>query len=67
MKSMGYDAADEVLNFKDYLARAGFVEIEETRIQVPVGPWKNTPREKQIGTYFMLNLMEAAEGYLLAP
>ncbi|TGZ81390.1 S-adenosyl-L-methionine-dependent methyltransferase [Ascodesmis nigricans] len=67
MAALGYDVSDEIHNFIEYLTGAGFVDVREEVVQVPIGPWRGSPTEKQIGRYLMLSMCEAAEGHLLAP
>jgi len=44
---------------------AGFVDIVEKPYKVPIGPWPKDKLEKMIGTYNMVNLLDAAEGFTL--
>jgi hypothetical protein len=34
---------------KDQMKEAGFVDVEETKIRVPLGPWHTDPHQKEIG------------------
>lgn len=68
MKSLGYEVGEEeVAGFKALLEEVGFVDIQETVIKTPLGPWMESAVEKQIGLYHMLNILEAVDGYLMAP
>lgn len=53
-------------SFKAQMEEAGFVDIEETRVKIPLGPWERDTLGKEIGRYNMINFMEGLEGYCLA-
>ena len=42
------------------------MDIVEKMFKVPVGPWPRDKVEKTIGTYNLVNLLDAAEGFTLA-
>lgn len=42
------------------------MDVTETRHRLPIGAWGDTPTEKEIGRYNMLNFIEGMEGALLA-
>jgi hypothetical protein len=44
----------------------GFVDVTETRYSIPIGPWRGSPLEREIGRYNMLNILESLEAYTLA-
>jgi hypothetical protein len=50
-------------HFKDYLARAGFVDIVEHRIAVPVTPWPSDRRWRRLGQYVATVLPNAFDAY----
>lgn len=49
----GREFTVEVNTFKNQMAKAGFTEVEETKIQIPLGPWHADPNQKEIGRYFL--------------
>jgi hypothetical protein len=51
----------------DYLAAAGFVDIQENVIALPTNGWSEDPREKSLGTWYHLGMKEALEGLSLGP
>lgn len=68
MKSLGYGVGEEeVAGFKSLLEEAGFVDVQETVIKTPLGSWMDGAVDKQIGLYHMLSILEALDGYLIAP
>lgn len=50
----GRTFSGEAYSFKDQMRNAGFVDIEETKIRVPLGPWHTDATQKEIGRYFPL-------------
>lgn len=48
-KITGRNFSTEAHSFKDQMKEAGFVDIEETRIQIPLGPWHADAIQKEIG------------------
>ncbi|RPB08023.1 S-adenosyl-L-methionine-dependent methyltransferase [Morchella conica CCBAS932] len=53
-------------SFKSQMEEAGFVDVQETRFRIPLGPWERDSRGKEVGRYNMINFMEGLEGYSLA-
>lgn len=51
---------------KDLMEEAGFVDIVETKIKWPIGPWGATPKLKDIGRWNMTHWIEGLEGWSLA-
>ena len=49
------------------LEGAGFVEIQEQVIQVPMNPWPADPHLKDIGRWYNLGFTEGLEAMTLAP
>lgn len=41
---------------------AGFVDVEEHILKLPVGPWPKNKRLKNIGLFEMVNMDEGLEG-----
>lgn len=48
-KITGRNFSAEAHSFKDQMKEAGFVDIEETRIKIPLGPWHADATQKEIG------------------
>jgi hypothetical protein len=63
---LGRVCGEELFEFKDYMATAGFVDITETIYQLPIGPWSSDSTERELGRYNMLNFLEGIEGFSLA-
>jgi len=47
---------------KTWMHEAGFVDIEEHILKLPVGPWARDKRLKQVGLFEMVNMDEGVEG-----
>ena len=54
------------LKYKEYLERAGFVDIVERRMKWPVSQWPKDPYYKEIGLWAQENLFTGVEGLMLA-
>lgn len=52
--------------YKDYLERAGFVDVVERRLKWPLNQWPKDPHYKEIGAWVRENLHNGAEGLLMA-
>jgi hypothetical protein len=63
---LGRVCGEELFEFKDYIASAGFVDVTETRYRLPIGPWQTDSTGRELGRYNMLNFLEGIEGYALA-
>ncbi|TVY81903.1 Secondary metabolism regulator [Lachnellula suecica] len=51
------------VHMKNWMEKAGFVDIREDVIKVPNSPWAKDPRWKEIGAYQQHNMLEAASAY----
>lgn len=49
------------------LERAGFVEISEQIIRVPLNPWPAEPYLKDVGRWYNLGLTQGLEGLTVGP
>jgi hypothetical protein len=49
------------------LEQAGFVEIQEHTIRIPLNPWPNDPHLKDIGRWYNLGLTQGLEALTLGP
>ena len=52
--------------YKEYLERAGFVDVVETRLKWPVSRWPKDRYYKEIGLWLGDNLSTGVEGLMLA-
>lgn len=52
--------------YKEYLERAGFVGVVETRLKWPLSPWAKDPHYKEIGLWTRENLSTGIEGLMMA-
>ncbi|MCJ1372712.1 hypothetical protein MMC20_003937 [Loxospora ochrophaea] len=58
---------DYMPNTKQMLQVQGFVDIEETVIQMPINSWHPHPHQKDIGRWYNLGLTEGLEAMSLGP
>lgn len=49
------------------LEQAGFVDIQEVVLQLPLNPWPSDPNLKNVGRWYNLGLNEGLEGFSLGP
>lgn len=49
------------------LREAGFVDVQEVVLKLPLSPWPSDPYLRDCGRWYNLGLSEALEGYTLAP
>jgi len=54
------------LRLNKWMREAGFVNVTEKRIAVPVNPWAKGREQKLIGTLQMTNLLEVAHGITMS-
>lgn len=47
------------------MEKAGFVDIVERDIKMPVGPWEKDPKRKELGEFTRLGMFKDPEGYML--
>ena len=52
--------------FVPLMRAAGFTDVSETRLRLPIGAWPSEAIEKEIGRYNVLNVLEGVEAYTLA-
>lgn len=64
-----FEAADKfgtpcttAAKLKTWMREAGFVDIEEHILKLPVGPWPKDKRLKRVGLFEMVNMDEGVEG-----
>lgn len=56
---------DAPLHFHEYLGESGFTKVSQTILKIPTSPWPKNPRLKRVGALELMNLMEAAQAFLL--
>lgn len=61
-KPLKYDRHTEA-----YLRNAGFVDIQETALQLPMNSWPADRHLREIGHWFNLGMLEGLEGFSLGP
>ena len=55
-------------NVRQWLIDVGFEETSDLQVKTPVGgSWCTSPREKEVGRWNAVNLMEGLEGFTLGP
>lgn len=52
---------------KRALEDAGFVDVTEDIRKVPLSPWPRDPKQKELGRYMQIQMLDAVESYGLAP
>ena len=52
---------------RQHLEAAGFVDIVEDKRKVPLSPWPRDPKQKELGRYMQVQMLDAVESYGLAP
>ena len=56
----------EPAKYKEYLERAGFVDVVERRMKWPLSRWPKDPYYKEIGLWLGENLSTGVEGLMMA-
>lgn len=56
----------EPAKYKQYLERAGFVDVVERHMKWPLNQWPKDPYYKEIGLWLQDNLSTGVEGLMLA-
>lgn len=51
---------------KGYLKEAGFINVVETKFELPVGPWSPNPHLRKLGKWNLLHCEEGIEGWAMA-
>ncbi|KAF4303551.1 putative tam domain methyltransferase protein [Botryosphaeria dothidea] len=52
-------------HLKTWMEAAGFVDVEEHVLKLPIGPWPKEQRLKQVGAFERVNMDEGIEGLTL--
>ena len=50
-------------HIKGRLEKAGFTDIKEHKLKLPVGPWSSDKRLKEIGTWNLYFFLRDTEGF----
>lgn len=50
---------------RSYAEAAGFVNIREEKLKMPLGPWPKDPELKQIGMMNLVQMLDGAEAFSL--
>ncbi|EEQ90671.2 TAM domain methyltransferase [Blastomyces dermatitidis ER-3] len=53
-------------SWKQWMEQAGFVDVEEVVFKVPLSPWPQDPRLKELGRYQATHVQEMVRSYSLA-
>ena len=56
---------DNPYHYREWLETAGFVNVQERRIPLPINSWPKDKRMKQIGAWEMVNFASGLEGFSL--
>lgn len=52
---------------KELAEKTGFVDVQEMRYKLPLGPWSADPKYKQLGEYFEAFYKSGLQGWIIAP
>ncbi|KAI5848851.1 S-adenosyl-L-methionine-dependent methyltransferase [Tricharina praecox] len=67
LTSQGRASGEELFTFDALMRAAGFVDVELTRHNIPLGAWsKESATEQEIGTLNMLSALEGVDAYIFA-
>jgi hypothetical protein len=58
---------EAVLKTAQHLRDAGFVDIEERVVKVPIGPWAKAKKLRTVGLYSRATIEDGLEGLSLGP
>jgi hypothetical protein len=50
---------------KEYMATAGFTDVQERKYKLPVGVWARDPKMKEIGAWNYYYMLQGLEGMCL--
>ena len=50
---------------REYAEAAGFINITEVKLKMPLGPWPKDPELKQIGMMNLVQMLDGVEGFSL--
>ena len=50
---------------KPLIEAAGFVDVHEQKVKLPLGPWASDPKVKEIGKFFELFYKTGVQGWLM--
>ncbi|KKA27159.1 hypothetical protein TD95_000388 [Thielaviopsis punctulata] len=51
---------------KQWMTEAGFEDVEEQVIRIPIGPWAKDPHKKELGRWEQINMQMSVESHTLA-
>jgi len=54
LRAKGRDP-DITLKYKDWLRKAGMIDVVEQTFQMPINPWSTDPKLRRIGRFFLSN------------
>jgi len=55
-----------VSTWKEKMEKAGFNVVQEIK-QLPLNPWPEDPKKKELGAFHLENILESLESYSYAP
>lgn len=58
---------DSPQKLKGWMESAGFVEVEQHILKIPVGTWPRDKRLKNVGLFEMVNMQDGLEGLSMMP
>lgn len=55
---------DQMPYMAGWVQEAGFTEVKEHERLIPIGPWPKSKRQKEVGLYYRIHLLEGGESNL---
>lgn len=65
IQKMGRNAT-EAVRCKDWLTKAGFVNVSDKKFAVPMNPWAKGKAQKSLGAMQLANILEGVDGITMA-
>ncbi|KIX07729.1 uncharacterized protein Z518_02383 [Rhinocladiella mackenziei CBS 650.93] len=56
---------DIAATMKEHIEQAGFVDVQQQRLKLPLGPWPSDPKMKEVGRLFERFYKTGLQGWLL--
>lgn len=53
---------EDTLRIKGLMEDAGFVDVQQHAVKLPIGPWPKDKRLKKVGAFEMVNMVDGIEG-----
>lgn len=53
---------EDTVHIKEQMEAAGFVDLQQHAVKLPIGPWPKDKRLKKCGAFEMVNMVDGIEG-----